>query len=141
MSNDLVEMARLAQHDERMATGALYGDLADRIEELEAKLAQQDDLVQAAVAAALREAAESLHTVVNRKGSNDYRRGHQGYSNGIDACYDAILDLITDDAQDALGRVAAAERERCAIVAHEAWVYGIPIAEIPACIREGGKDE
>ena len=48
MSNDLVEMARLAQHDERMSTGALYGDLADRIEELEAKLAQQDDLVQAA---------------------------------------------------------------------------------------------
>ena len=35
MSDDLVEMARLAQHDERMATGALYGDLADRIEELE----------------------------------------------------------------------------------------------------------
>ena len=48
MSDDLVEMARLAQHDERMSTGALYGDLADRIEELEAKLAQQDDLVQAA---------------------------------------------------------------------------------------------
>ena len=36
MSDDLVEMARLAQHDERMATGALYGDLADRIEKLEA---------------------------------------------------------------------------------------------------------
>lgn len=39
MSDDLVKMARLAQHDERMSTGALYGDLADRIEELEAKLA------------------------------------------------------------------------------------------------------
>ena len=38
MPDDLVEMARLAQHDERMATGALYGDLADRIEELEARL-------------------------------------------------------------------------------------------------------
>ena len=48
MRNDVVDMARLAQHDERMSTGALYGDLADRIEELEAKLAQQDDLVQAA---------------------------------------------------------------------------------------------
>ena len=36
MPDDLVEMARLAQHDERMATGALYGDLADRIEKLEA---------------------------------------------------------------------------------------------------------
>ena len=40
MSDDLVKMARLAQRDERMSTGALYGDLADRIEELEAKLAK-----------------------------------------------------------------------------------------------------
>ena len=39
MSDDLEAMARLAQRDERMSTGALYGDLADRIEELEAKLA------------------------------------------------------------------------------------------------------
>ena len=38
MSNDLAKMARLAQHDERMSTGALYGDLADRIEELEAEI-------------------------------------------------------------------------------------------------------
>ena len=38
MSDDLVKMARLAQHDERMSTGALYGDLADRIEELEAEI-------------------------------------------------------------------------------------------------------
>jgi hypothetical protein len=39
MSYDLVAMARLAQRDDRMSTGALYGDLADRIEELEAQLA------------------------------------------------------------------------------------------------------
>jgi uncharacterized coiled-coil protein SlyX len=38
MSDDLVKMARLAQRDERMSTGALYGALADRIEELESKL-------------------------------------------------------------------------------------------------------
>jgi hypothetical protein len=31
---ELVKMARLAQRDDRMATGALYGDLADRIEQL-----------------------------------------------------------------------------------------------------------
>ena len=31
----LIAMARLAQRDERMSTGALYGDLADRIEVLE----------------------------------------------------------------------------------------------------------
>ena len=37
MSDDLVKMARLAQHDERMSTSALYGDLADRIAELEAE--------------------------------------------------------------------------------------------------------
>jgi hypothetical protein len=35
---DLLKMARLAQHDERMSTGALYGDLADRIEYLSKKL-------------------------------------------------------------------------------------------------------
>ena len=40
MSDDLVKMARLAQRDERMSTGALYGDLADRIEELEAQQAK-----------------------------------------------------------------------------------------------------
>lgn len=44
MSDDLVEMARLAQHDERMATGALYGDLADRIKELEAQV--KEDALQ-----------------------------------------------------------------------------------------------
>jgi hypothetical protein len=31
---ELVKMARLAQRDDRMSTGALYGDLADRIEAL-----------------------------------------------------------------------------------------------------------
>lgn len=31
---ELMAMARLAQRDDRMATGALYGDLADRIETL-----------------------------------------------------------------------------------------------------------
>lgn len=31
---ELMAMARLAQRDERMSTGALYGDLADRIEAL-----------------------------------------------------------------------------------------------------------
>ena len=37
MTDDLVKMARLAQRDERMSTGALYGALADRIKELEAE--------------------------------------------------------------------------------------------------------
>ena len=42
------------------AVGNLIDAMADRIEELEAKLAQQDDLVQAAVAAALTEAADAV---------------------------------------------------------------------------------
>ena len=70
-------------------------DLRRRIEELEAKLAQKDDLVQAAVAAALREAAQVA------RASFDGELG-----------YDDILDLITPDAQAALDRVVAAERER-----------------------------
>jgi hypothetical protein len=42
---ELVKMARLAQRDDRMATGALYGDLADRIEALTAKLAKAVELL------------------------------------------------------------------------------------------------
>ena len=45
---ELVKMARLAQRDDRMSTGALYGDLADRIEELEAKLAKAVELLKEA---------------------------------------------------------------------------------------------
>lgn len=76
----------------------------DRIEELEAKLAQQDERVQAAVAAALREAAECC------TGSGTI---------AIDGPIAAkeILALITPDAQAALDRVVAAERERCAKIA------------------------
>jgi hypothetical protein len=66
---------------------------ADRIEELEAKLAQQDDLVQAAVAAALREAAKISDQWI-----------------GCEPITSGILALITPDAQAALDRVVAAER-------------------------------
>jgi Asp-tRNA(Asn)/Glu-tRNA(Gln) amidotransferase B subunit len=44
MTDDLVKMARLAQRDDRMATGALYGDLADRIEAL---VKERDEVVNA----------------------------------------------------------------------------------------------
>ena len=51
--NDMVNMARLAQRDDRMATGKLYGDLADRIEELEREQSrlhtQCDGLMQSAM--------------------------------------------------------------------------------------------
>ena len=38
--DDLVKMARAAFHDDRLATGQLYGDLADRIEAIEAENAR-----------------------------------------------------------------------------------------------------
>ena len=41
---ELIAMARLAQRDERMSTGALYGDLADRIEAL---IEERDALLSA----------------------------------------------------------------------------------------------
>ena len=42
----------------------------------------------------------------------------------------AVLFIATD-------RVVATERERCAKVAGDAWMDGVPIAEIPAIIRKG----
>lgn len=68
MSNDLVKRLKnprpmsmfLTRADQASDWTELLKVAADRIEELEAKLAQQDDLVQAAVAAKLREAAGAL---------------------------------------------------------------------------------
>jgi len=34
MTEDIVKMARAAQHDDRLADGALYGRLADKIEQM-----------------------------------------------------------------------------------------------------------
>ena len=44
---ELIAMARLAQRDDRMSTGALYGDLADRIEELDRACSEWADVSQA----------------------------------------------------------------------------------------------
>jgi hypothetical protein len=114
--------------------------VADRVEELsncvavlEAKLTQQGERVQAAVAAALREAADAIA---------DYPRvapdatEAQHYDEQIEYCQSIILALITPDAQAALDRVRreawvegsdagwlvgiAAEQERCAQVAFDA---------------------
>ena len=104
MSDDLLERARFVVWLFRECdaiqlphgpTEQVLTGMIDRIKELEAKLAQQDDLVQAAVAAALREAA----------GIASY---HQDWGD----VQSAILALITPDAQAALDRVVAAERER-----------------------------
>jgi hypothetical protein len=119
---------------------------ADRIEELEAKLAQQDDLVQAAVAAALREAAALMFDDLWITADNDRE---EGYDEGLSAAANAILALITPDAQAALDRVVAAERERCAKVAESvALPMGGKIAKAQAGymrdtiahhIRKGGE--
>jgi hypothetical protein len=81
------------------------------------------DLVQAAVAGVLRAAAADVSAV----------------SMDGDYLAERILALITPDAQAALDRAVAAERERCAKVAGDAWMDGVPIAEIPAIIRKGGE--
>jgi hypothetical protein len=90
-----------------------FGELGDMIGSVKV-VTQQDDLVQAAVAAALREAAEALNYYVDA----DYCAMGYPEDGGIAAsgtakdCQDAILALITPDAQAALDRVVAAERDR-----------------------------
>lgn len=73
--------------DEVDALATAYLAQSACIKELEAKLAQQDDLVQAAVAAALREAAERMDNGFSYNAGNRVRA------------------LITPDAQAALDRV------------------------------------
>ena len=99
-------------------------DLRRRIEELEAKLAQQDDLVQAAVAAALREAAQVA------RASFDGELG-----------YDEILDLIPEGAQAALDRVVAAERENGFWVGRSCGGSKAEIDAALAAIRKGVKND
>jgi hypothetical protein len=65
--NNIVKMARLAQRDDRMTIGKLYGDLADRIEELERErkaMAMRDAGydVYAALEAKLAKAVEALQS-------------------------------------------------------------------------------
>ena len=93
----------------------------DRIAALEAKLAQQDAMVQAAVAAALKEAAQAI-------------QGDEMLSPvGAHRVSARILTFITPDAQAALERVVAAERERCINLA-ATWSK-----DAAATIREGGE--
>ena len=96
--NDMVNMARLAQRDDRMATGKLYGDLADRIEELEREQSrlhtQCDGLMQAAMnngqALILAEAKlakagiVALETILNERG--------------------LVFDAMVEAAEDAAGK-------------------------------------
>ena len=81
---ELIAMARLAQRDDRMSTGALYGDLADRIEELDRACSEWADASQAnyqrakTAEAKLAKAVEALERVSNSqprpKRNGDYDR-------------------------------------------------------------------
>ena len=86
------------------------------------------DLVQAAVAAALKEASQMLEEVVADI-------ANPAKAKVMYVASQAVLALITPDAQAALDRVVAAERERCAKVA-EGYLGCEAIA---AAIREGGE--
>lgn len=100
-------------------------DLAGTIADLQAKLAQQDDLVQAAVAAALTEAAADVSAV----------------SMDGDYLAERILALITPDAQAALDRVVAAERERGFWLGRSCGGSKAEIDAALAAIRKGVKND
>ena len=113
----------------------------DRIEELEVKLAQQDERVQAAVAAALREAVEIYRKLSEGSpvGAADGQTYHVRYVTG-DEFAQNILALIPD-AQAALDRVVAAERERIKglVIIDEAGTVTPEMWDVAAAIREGGE--
>ena len=67
-----------------------------------------DDLVQAAVAAALREAAQEARLSISEREEWPPKDGDVL----VDDCMAAILSLIPEGAQAALDRVVWAERER-----------------------------
>jgi len=54
---------------------------------------------EAIVRAALEMAADRVVTRVEKRGPAEYRCGISGYSNGIDACFDAIRSLASDPAE------------------------------------------
>ena len=116
--------------------GGIIAQQQTRIEELEAKLAQQDDLVQAAVAAALREAVAAVKKDAD---NDDISHGAAQWVS------DTILALITPDAQAALDRAVAAERERCAKIAQHCADFAdtngdyLLICNVVAAIRKRGE--
>jgi hypothetical protein len=61
--------------------------------------AMQQVREEAIVRAALERAADRVVTRVEKRGPAEYRCGISGYSNGIDACFDAIRSLASDPAE------------------------------------------
>jgi hypothetical protein len=150
MSDDLVKRLKIMALDiemlEKLAWGsdsALMREAAARIEELEAKLAQQDDLVQAAVAAALTEAA-GVARLVRDTGDKAHALGIEenaaAYASAGEVIETRILALITPDAQAALDRVVEAERERGFWLGRSCGGSKAEIDAALAAIRKGGDD-
>lgn len=86
-----------------------------------------EDAMNALIGAAHLDIAEWLDRSIEKRGPDDYRFGHKGYSNGVDACYDALRTRTPADALAALGKATAdafekgkrVERERCAKIADD----------------------
>ena len=107
-----------------------FGELGDMIGSVKV-VTQQDDLVQAAVAAALKEAAQAARLSISEREEWPPKDGDVL----VDDCMAAILALIPKGAQAALDRVVAKQREKDAKVA-EGYLGCEAIA---AAIREGGE--
>ena len=116
----------------------------------EAKLAKQDDLVQAAVAAALREAVEIYRKLSEGSpvGAADGQTYHVRYVTNDEFARN-ILDLIPEDAQAALDRyvkersdeLVAEQRERIKglVIIDEAGTVTPEMWDVAAAIRKGGE--
>ena len=96
----------------------------------EAKLAKQDDLVQAAVAAALREAAQAARLSISEREEWPPKDGDVL----VDDCMAAILALIQEDAQAALDRYVK-ERSDDAV---EKMLYHLYLADQHTNLVEKG---
>lgn len=112
MSDDkeLIAMARLAQRDERMSTGALYGDLADRIEAL---IAERDDyahkLMQAnntytemhlEIERLSDKLAKALEALLWCSGSNDFNEGGIARKGWLKVCAPILFAELTGGKDD-----------------------------------------
>jgi hypothetical protein len=109
------------QHTDTMNSIVQIGMARDQAEArakaLEAQLAQAVDATRtdtipsqdALIRAALEVASRRIYVLVSNEGRGFYRRGRGGYSNGIDACHDAIREMMDDPGELARIKAKAAE--------------------------------
>jgi hypothetical protein len=95
---------------------ALIRALSARLAEVEAErnqyaegyaqtLGRKWNADDALIRAALEVASRRIYVLVSNEGRGFYRRGRGGYSNGIDACHDAIREMMDDPGE--LARIKA----------------------------------